>query len=298
MSRIEEKAPNIKLIALDLDGTTLTRAGLTRRTKETLEEAIKRGIEVVIATGRPFVALPEEVLAIKGLKYIIISNGGHICDTKGNILYSSCADPNAMRRIRKIVMEENVPVEVFYGGGAFVDEKLYEDLKINGSTFMGAKYIIRTRKPVKSIYDFWEEHIDEIENINLHYEFQEDRLRMKELFEKMNDITVTSSQHNNLELVGKNTSKASALKHLCEILNIDMNDALAAGDSPNDGDMLREVGLSVAVGNALDEIKEIADFIAPSNEDEGVCYTIHKYIFKDLTRTQRREAKRRKKDDL
>ena len=57
----------IKLIALDLDGTTLTRNGLTRRTKETLEEVIARGLDVVIATGRPYSALPEQVKAIKGL---------------------------------------------------------------------------------------------------------------------------------------------------------------------------------------------------------------------------------------
>ena len=55
----------IKLIALDLDGTTLTRNGLTRRTKETLEEAIENGLDVVIATGRPYSALPETVKTIK-----------------------------------------------------------------------------------------------------------------------------------------------------------------------------------------------------------------------------------------
>ena len=49
----------IRMIALDLDGTTLTRSGLTRRTKETLEEAIRRGIQVVIATGRVYASLPE-----------------------------------------------------------------------------------------------------------------------------------------------------------------------------------------------------------------------------------------------
>ena len=61
------KLKDVKLIALDLDGTTLTRNGLTRRTRETLEEAISRGIDVVVATGRPYSALPEEVKNIKGL---------------------------------------------------------------------------------------------------------------------------------------------------------------------------------------------------------------------------------------
>ncbi len=81
---------SIRMIALDLDGTTLTRDGLTRRTKETLEEAIRRGIHVVIATGRTYTALPERVHQIQGLEYIITSNGAHISEAQtGKFIYSN-----------------------------------------------------------------------------------------------------------------------------------------------------------------------------------------------------------------
>ncbi len=84
-----EVLKNIGLIALDLDRTTLTKDGLTKGTKECLEEAIRRGIQVVIATGRPFVALPDEVKAINGLDYVIVSNGAHIVDLRsGEFIYS------------------------------------------------------------------------------------------------------------------------------------------------------------------------------------------------------------------
>ncbi|MBR5489593.1 MAG: HAD hydrolase family protein, partial [Firmicutes bacterium] len=87
---------DIRMIALDLDGTTLTRSGLTRRTKETLEEAIRRGFKVVIATGRPFAALPESVLEIEGLEYVIVSNGAHLIDpSDGSFLYSDYMDRDA-----------------------------------------------------------------------------------------------------------------------------------------------------------------------------------------------------------
>ena len=66
----------IKLIALDLDGTTLNKSGrLSARTKAALEEAIRGGVHVVIATGRTFSAVPEEVKAIEGIEYILSSNG-------------------------------------------------------------------------------------------------------------------------------------------------------------------------------------------------------------------------------
>lgn len=271
----------IKMVALDLDGTTLTRVGLTRRTKECLEECIERGIEVVIATGRPYVALPEDVLAIKGLKYIIISNGGHIVDPKGNIIESSCFTTEKSSELRDILIKTTFPVEVFTGGGAFVDQALYDDLAENGSTFMGAKYILRTRKPVTNVYDFWLENIDSIENLNLHFEDLEVRKEMWEYFESLGDLTVTSSQWNNIELVGPTTSKAQSLYTLCKKLGLDMNQVMAFGDSLNDQAMLSECGYAVAMGNAQDELKEIADFIAPTNEEEGVCYTIRLKLFNE-----------------
>ena len=269
----------IKMVALDLDGTTLTRAGLTRRTKECLEECIERGIEVVIATGRPYVALPEDILNIKGLKYIIISNGGHIVDTKGNILESACLTREKSKELRECLMKTDFPVEVFTGGCAFVDKALYDDLAINGSTYMGAKYILRTRKPVPNIYDFWLDNIDEIENLNLHFESLETRSKMWEYFESLGDLTVTSSQTNNIELVGPNTSKAEALYTLCSKLGIEMDQVMAFGDSLNDEAMLLECGYAVCMGNGEDNLKKIADFIAPTCEEEGVCYTIRLKLF-------------------
>ena len=271
----------IKMVALDLDGTTLTRNGLTRRTKECLEEAIERGIDVVIATGRPYVALPKEILEIKGLKYIIISNGGHIVSPDGDIIESSVISVEKSIALHDFLEAQNFAVEVFTGAGAYVDQALYDDLAANGSTYMGAKYILRTRKPVPHIYDFWKEHIDDIENLNLHFESLEKRHEMWEYFESLGGITVTSSQTNNIELVGENTSKANALYSLCGELGIEMSQVMAFGDSLNDEAMLNECGYAVAMGNAEDSLKEIADFVAPTCEEEGVCYTIRLKLFEE-----------------
>ncbi len=276
----KERLKNIKLIALDLDGTTLTRNGLTRRTKETLEEAIRRGIKVVIATGRPYVALPEKVLQIQGLEYVIISNGAHIANPEtGEFLYSNYMSEKAAMKVRSILMETKYEVEVFTAGKAFIDKKLYDDLAENGSTYMGAKYILRTRQPVENIYDFWEETKSEIENINIHFEFLEDRANMYEVLSQVDDAAITSSMPHNIEVGGATTSKASALCELCRITGVDMENVIAFGDSHNDMAMIKEAGIGVAMGNAEEDVKEIADHIAPSNDEEGVAYTIRTLIF-------------------
>lgn len=265
----------IKLIALDLDGTTLTRNGLTRRTKETLEEAIARGLDVVIATGRPYSALPEQVKAIKGLEYVIISNGAHIVrPLTGEFLYSNYADRDAILRVRDMLMEKAFPVEVFTEGRAYVDRELYEDVKKHGSSYLSAKYILRTREPVDGIYDFWLKHADSIENVNIQFEFQKDKAEMKAALENAEGITLTSSTYHNLEVGGETTSKASALWQLCRMKGLTMENVMAFGDSPNDGTMIREAGIGVAMENATADILEDADITAPSNDDEGVAYTL------------------------
>lgn len=278
---IREKAKNIKLIALDLDGTTLTREGLSRRTKETLEEAIRRGIEVVIATGRAYTSLPESIHKIEGLKRIITSNGAHITDCKtGEFFYSNYLNPESVRLVHGILSERpEFPMEVFTKGVAYIDSSIYEDLEKNGSTFMSAKYILRTRRPVEKIYDFLLAHEDSIENLNIHFEFPQDRLEMLEVLRSLPAVTITSSEKNNLEVGGETTSKANALAELCEELDIGMEHVMAFGDSPNDIHMITEAGIGVAMGNGEDSVKEAADLITLGNNDEGVAYAIRTILF-------------------
>ena len=136
---------------------------------------------------------------------------------------------------------------------------------------------MRTRQPVDEIYDFLEEHISAIENINIHFEHFEDKDAMKEILGQIPDITVTSSVPHNLEIGGATTSKASGLAALCEILHADLSSAMACGDSPNDMAMLAEVGLGVAMGNGEPEVRAMADYVAPSNEEEGVALAVERF---------------------
>lgn len=277
---LAEKLEQIKLIALDLDGTTLTREGLSRRTKETLEEAIARGIDVVIATGRVFSALPEKIHEIKGLRHIITSNGAHITDARtGEFIYSNYANEAAIRQVHEILSAAPYPVEVFTLGRAYIDRQVYDDLAENGSTYMSPKYVLRTRTPVDGIYDFLLEHREKIENINIHFEFFEDKAAMFERLQGVSGITVTSSFVHNLEIGGAETSKAKAIREICRLYGVEADSVMAFGDSPNDSRMLEAAGVGVAMGNATDDVKEIADIITLTADDEGVAYAIRKLIF-------------------
>ena len=271
----------IKLIALDLDGTTLGKgAVLTDETKYTLEAAIERGVHVVIATGRTFSAVPEKVFAIKGLEYMINSNGAHVTRLKDKkIIYSNCPDGKAVEEIELFLRQHSrYPIEVFTQGQAYIDRKVYEDVRDNGSDYLDAGYIVGTRIPVDDIYGFLHEHRSQIENINVQFRDLDDKAAMKEKLSGFKEITVTTSTTHNLEIGGRATSKADAIANLCKLLSISEENVMAVGDSPNDGAMIEAAGLGVAVANALDEVKEKADYITLSNNDNGVAYAIKKFV--------------------
>ncbi len=276
---IMEKCKDIRLIALDLDGTTLTREGLTRRTKDTLEAAISKDIEVVIATGRVFSALPDKIHKIKGLRHIITSNGAHITEAKtGEFIYSNYAEEFAIMKVHEILKRTKYPVEVFTGGRAYIDRAVYEDLAKNGSNYMSPKYVLKTRTPIEGIYDFLEAHREKIENINIHFEFFEEKGAMFEKLSGVSGITLTSSFPHNLEIGGATTSKATALEEICARSGIKMENVMAFGDSPNDGSMISRAGVGIAMNNATEDVKKIADCITLSADEEGVAYAIRKLI--------------------
>lgn len=275
---------DIKLIALDLDGTTLRRGSiLSDETKDALEKAIKKGVHVVIATGRTFASLPECIFEIEGLEYVITSNGAHIKDlTIDETIYSNCADGDAIENVRDLLYQHReYPVEVFTDGHAYIDEIVYEDVKNNGSDYMDANYIVRTRNPIPCIYDFMLKHKNDVENINIHFKSLEDKANFKVVLEELEGITVTSSMPHNIEIGGATTSKATAIFDLCQRLCIDEANVMAVGDSPNDSAMIIAAGLGIAMGNAVDEVKEIADYVTLSNSEDGVAHAVRKFVLED-----------------
>ena len=121
-------------------------------------------------------------------------------------------------------------------------------MKRTGKSFRDVNYILETRKPVEDIYEFLLENKEHIENINVNFEDMSDKPKMYSELIKLPDVTITSSLKNNLEIGGATTSKAEALRKMGELLGIKQEEMMAIGDSPNDIEMLKAAGMSVAVG--------------------------------------------------
>ena len=272
----------IRMIALDLDGTTLRNdKSISAANESALEEAGSHGIQVVIATGRTFDALPESILNLKCVTYYICSNGATIYDAKtGKLLSESCLDPDAVQEMVALVKEKNYMFESFTEGKAYIGRDYYEAIRDRKLLYRGRDYVLATRRPVDDIYEFTLLHKEHIENLNVFFPTQEEKKAFGPLLSEIPNATLTSSLYSNYELGGINVSKGNALEYVMGMCDIEASSLMAAGDSPNDISMLRLAGISIAVENSTDDVKRAADHVVPANDKDGIAYAVREYALR------------------
>jgi len=271
---------NIRLVALDLDGTTFDSAGdISERNVAALEEAARRGVHIVVSTGRSYASLPQHIKDVNGIEFAITSNGAHVNRVQtGEQIYSDFLDHEAVREIAILKEETGADIEVFINGRAYVDESYYNDVKENGCAYRNAAYVLWSRRPVPDVTSMMLENSHEIENVNFIYPTLDMLAEARPKVSAIKNATITSSFPNNLEVGGPNTSKKTALIWLMDKLGITSDELMCCGDAPNDIAMVELAGIGVAVANAWGGLKDHADYITGSNDDDGVAMAIEKFV--------------------
>lgn len=278
-----------KLIAIDLDGTLLNSNNkISHENMDAIIHAQQKGIEIVIATGRAHFDV-KNIFKQTGLStWIIAANGATIHTPKGELYHSQPINPIIAYDILKELEKTDYYYEVFSNDCIFTPQKGRELLQIELDRLMSAnphteiehlKHALEKQFSqtgfhyIKSYKEIMQQDVD-IFNI-LAFSFHEEKLtRGWEKFGNMNDMTIVSSANHNFELEHKDASKGIALKKLTDKLGISLNDSIAMGDSMNDMSMLQIVGTSVAMGNALEEVKNSSNKITLTNDENGVAAVI------------------------
>ena len=271
---------SIRMVALDLDGTTLnSRREITERTRRSFDRAAGMGVHIVVSTGRTFTALPPQLYEIPSIQYAITSNGAHINEmSTGKSIFDAFLSPRAVREVAELYRKLGCDMEVFIDGKAFIDESYYNQIKEHGLEYRSAEYVLWSRKPVRDIAQKMLDNADRIENVNLCFSTIEKLEEARAQVEALPEATITSSFQNSLEVGGPNTSKKAALIELMEMLGIDRSELMCCGDAPNDIAMIEFAGIGVAVGNAWGGTAEHADFITGTNDEDGVAQAIEKFV--------------------
>ncbi len=274
----------VKLLVLDLDGTTLTDTkGISVENANAIRKASESGVKVVIATGRALTSIPEYILDLP-ISYILPSNGSKIIDIKNEkILLENVVPSSVIRDVIHFFDDEEIMMEIFIDDKAYVSSADYNALLNSHEKFSyrDREYVLRTRIPVDDLKEFTLENIDVIENINFNFGCQDKKEDTREYLSDVKDASLTSSFPHNLEMGNENTSKGKSVKFLCDHLLISLEDVMSMGDGLNDTEMLEITGISVAPSNASDLVKKSAKYVTKSNNEHGVSVAIKEFILKD-----------------
>lgn len=274
------------MIVLDLDRTTLDYQGrLSEENRKALQEAIKLGIVVVPASGRPLSSFPHEILELQGVKYLITSNGAAVYrrdQGKNTCLWRFLLQPEAVRRILELTEDTGVTYETFVRGEAYAEEAYVKNPTAFGALSHAVPYIRKTRIPVRDIRTFLREHQEELDSLDVIVDNQK---KKRELMEKIQrqcpGIYLTTSVEQLIEISDQRAGKHSAVRDLQKLLGIEAGETAAFGDGDNDAGMLEEAGIGIAVSNATQKCRESADRITGSCEQDGVAHAVRK-LLKDM----------------
>lgn len=270
-----EHMTKIKLLALDLDGTLLTHdKKISDENKRAIKAAQAKGVHVVITTGRPLKAIEHilrELDLLVATEYSITFNGGLVQRNNGEILSKKTFSYDNIKELHAVFAQLELPFDVISEGRCYETnpKSLYQKFSPFLDFTMGTFDIIPKdiifNKAVSAIdADFLDQQITKI---------PADLKEKYEIF-KSRDIL--------LEIMPKGVVKSFGLSKLVGILGIDQANVMAMGDEENDIAMLTWAGLGVAMNNATDQVKEIADITAPfTNDEHGVAWAIKTYILED-----------------
>lgn len=274
------KKYDIRLIGLDLDGTVLTTDKiLTAHTKSVLESCLARGIQILPATGRARAAIPDYLREIKGLRYMLLSNGASIYDLKEDKeIYSSCIPWERAMELIEYLDQFNTYYDFYALGRGWSEARFYDHTEDYNIEPHIKKLVLSSRTRIDSMRQWMEINRAPVEKINMFFASLEKRKKVYEELLTIPDLVPTNSLSNNIEINYYTCSKGDALMSLAEILGLAPHQVMACGDGNNDLSMIKAADIGVAMENGEDCVKEAADYITKTNDEEGVACAIEHFI--------------------
>ena len=265
---------NIKLVALDMDDTVLTHdKKVSKLTCKVLKTLSEKGIYIVVATGRPPQGIfdyVKDLSLITDKGYVVCFNGSgiaHLPDLK--MVYSEYLTGTKVKEIASFCHQYGCSVHGYSKdkGLLLEDENSPSYREV---THCKVGYIKQDLTTIDDDMLFYKMlAVGDKDNL--------DTLRQKLLSNmSLNGFTIMRSDPNFLEFIPKTCTKGSALVELCKILHISIDNVIAFGDAENDKVMLERAGIGVAMGNAYECVKSIADIIADTNDNDGVAKVLQR----------------------
>lgn len=284
-----------KLVAIDLDGTMLNKYGIiTENTKNVIKKVQEKGVEVIIASGRPINSVKNFSKEINSQKYFISGNGAITYDIKNDkILYENILNKNKVLQVIKICEENSIYYNVYTENGIIAKNLNYNTLyyyKENINKLEENKTHINI---VENIYDYIENRNEKILKIMICDGSKTIFNSIMKKIREITDIEILDVSHMSRKIIkqgteeialeyfyteisAKDVDKWNALEKLIELMNITKEEVVTIGDNANDIKMLKNAGLGVAMGESAPYVKECANEVTTSNDNDGVAVILEK----------------------
>ncbi len=264
-----------EILVLDIDGTlTNSQKEITKKTLDAILKIQKRGHIVVLASGRPtpgILNLAKELNLSKYNGYILSYNGAKIINCATNeIIHNKVIDRALIPSIYEAALLHEVGIISYEGdtviAGTPIDEYMIKESKINNL-------------PIKQVEDFVKYINFDINKLIMTHEpahLEKVEIILKEQFR--DSLNIYRSEPYFLEIMPLNIDKAYSLSILLEHLGLSKDQMISCGDGYNDLTMIEYAGMGVAMANARDTIKQAADYITLSNDEDGIAHVIHEFM--------------------
>jgi Cof subfamily protein (haloacid dehalogenase superfamily) len=272
---LQEENMAYEMLVLDIDGTlTNSKKEISKKTKKAILAVQSRGHHVVLATGRPtagVMPVAKDLQMERFGGFVLSFNGAKVMNCKNReVIFQNTIPLELLSEIYQAAVEEKTGI-ISYDNTSIItaseiDQYIEKESNINHMPIkIVDDFVYYCNFPVnKCLMTGEPKHLAEVEK------------RMKKRFG--DKLSIYRSEPFFLEIMPLHVDKATSLERLLDALNVSREQMISCGDGYNDLTMIQYAGKGVAMGNAQREIREAADYITLSNDEDGVAHVINKFI--------------------
>lgn len=269
-----------KALVLDIDGTlTNSKKEISEGTKNGIREVLKRGHTVILASGRPTAGMQLYARELELESYggfLLSFNGAKIINCKtGEVVFQKTLPSSAISQLFYFAEKRDCGIVTYLGdsiiSGRRMDSYLELESRMNGM-------------PIKEVENFIEYAEYDMNKCLMTASPEKAEQFVIELNNKFSDcLSIYRSEPFFIEIMPKNIDKATSLERMLSTIGLTSKDIICCGDGYNDMTMIEYAGIGVAMGNAQPALKEIADYITDTNDQDGIIKVIDKFILNELS---------------
>ena len=260
-----------KLVALDIDDTIINaKNNISEKTKQAILKAQAKGVKVTLASGRMYQSMKNLAGELE-IKMPLISCNGAMIRSEEKLIECQLLNKDIAKKAMEYFTGKNKVLQIYKPDGLYTKEKCERTWRLEQAEGLPCNII-----DAKAYDGFYKE---DILKLLIRLEPDEVDFFRSDIKKNFNGVLSYALSHRvYIEMTHLGINKGKALSQLAQMYGIKQSEVLAIGDSPNDKKMLEWAGLGIAMGNAMDEVKKVADITTSSIEDDGVAKALEEYV--------------------